>query len=291
MKFFENFDGSTLSWFRTGGKIKYFAIVDNINELISIIEKYSSLKIIVIGAGSNILIRDNGIDGLVIKLSGDFLQITINNNIKEGAKDVFVEIGAGALAKNLTTFAINNNLFGCEFLDTIPGTIGGVVSMNAGCFNREVKDILYSVDILSNGKILTLMNNDLHFSYRKSKIPNNTVILKAIFKLRKGNVEEIDNAKEQINIMRQHRKEKQIIGRTCGSTFVNPKGHKVWELIDQVGMRGYKIGGAHISDKHCNFIITENGATSKDIEDLIILIKQKVLEKFGIKLKTEIRII
>ena len=291
MKFFENFDGSKLSWFKTGGKIKYFAIVNNIYELMSVVEKYNNLKIITIGAGSNILIRDNGINGLIIKLSGNFLQIKINDNIKEGEKDVFVEIGAGAFAKNLTTFAINNNLLGSEFLDTIPGTIGGVVSMNAGCFNKEVKDILYSIDILSNGQILTLMNSDLKFSYRKAETHDNAIILKAIFRLRKGNIEEIDNAKEQINAMRQHRKEKQIIGRTCGSTFVNPNGQKAWELIDQVGMRGYKIGGARISDKHCNFIIAENGATSKDIEDLIILTKQKVLEKFGIELKTEIRIL
>ena len=166
-----------------------------------------------------------------------------------------------------------------------------MIITNAGCFGGEVKDILLSADLLINNHIDTYANKDLCFQYRESQVPKNAVIMSATFKFKIGNENDVRLAQEKIKQMREKRKQNQIIGLTCGSTFANPEGHSAWELIDKVGLRGYKIGGAMFSEKHCNFIVNFNNAKAQDIENLIELAKQKVLDKFGIELKTEIRIL
>ena len=294
MQIFHDYNIGKYSWFKTGGNAEIFAIVENINELQSLTNKYSDKDITILGAGSNCLIRDGGIDGLVIKLVGDFLKIdilkhsnaTINNN------DIcFVKAGSAVLSAMLSNFLIRNNLIGGEFLDTIPGSVGGMIITNAGCFGGEVKDILSSADLLINNTINTYSNADFCFKYRTSQVPKNAVIMSATFKFKIGDENDVRLAQEKIKQMREKRKQNQIIGLTCGSTFANPEGHSAWELIDKVGLRGYKIGGAMFSEKHCNFIVNFNNAKAQDIENLIELAKQKVLDKFGIELKTEIRVL
>ena len=294
MQIFHDYNIGKYSWFKTGGNAEIFAVVENSRELQSLINKYDNKDITILGAGSNCLIRDGGIDGLVIKLAGDFLKIDILNksNATINNNDIcFVKAGSAVLSAKLSNFLISNNLIGGEFLDTIPGSVGGMIITNAGCFGGEVKDILLSADLLINNHIDTYANKDLCFQYRASKVPKNAIILSAIFKMTQGNENDIIMAKNRIQQMREKRKQNQIIGLTCGSTFANPEGHRAWELIDKVGLRGYKIGGAMFSEKHCNFIVNFNNAKAQDIENLIELAKQKVLDKFGIELKTEIRIL
>ena len=294
MQIFHNYNIGKYSWFKTGGNAEIFAVVENSRELQSLINKYDNKDITILGAGSNCLIRDGGIDGLVIKLAGDFLKIDILNksNVPINNDDIcLVKAGSAVLSAKLSNFLISNNLIGGDVLDTIPGSVGGMIITNAGCFGGEVKDILLSADLLINNHIDTYANKDLCFQYRESQVPKNAVIMSATFKFKIGNENDVRLAQEKIKQMREKRKQNQIIGLTCGSTFANPEGHSAWELIDKVGLRGYKIGGAMFSEKHCNFIVNFNNAKAQDIENLIELAKQKVLDKFGIELKTEIRIL
>ena len=294
MQIYYNHNIGKYSWFKTGGNAEIFAIIENVEELQSLINKYDNKDITILGAGSNCLIRDGGIDGLVIKLAGDFLKIDILNksNASINNDDIcFVKAGSAVLSAKLSNFFISNNLIGGEFLDTIPGSVGGMIITNAGCFGGEIKDILLSADLLINNHIDTYANKDLCFQYRESQVPKNAVIMSATFKFKIGNENDVRLAQEKIKQMREKRKQNQIIGLTCGSTFANPEGHSAWELIDKVGLRGYKIGGAMFSEKHCNFIVNFNNAKAQDIENLIELATQKVLDKFGIELKTEIRIL
>ena len=294
MQIYYNNNIGKYSWFKTGGNAEIFAIIENVEELQSLIHKYDNKDITILGAGSNCLIRDGGINGLVIKLAGDFLKIDILNksNASINNDDIcFVKAGSAVLSAKLSNFFISNNLIGGEFLDTIPGSVGGMIITNAGCFGGEIKDILLSADLLINNHIDTYANKDLCFQYRKSQVPKNAVIMSATFKFKIGNENDMRLAQEKIKQMREKRKQNQIVGLTCGSTFANPEGYSAWELIDKVGLRGYKIGGAMFSEKHCNFIVNFNNAKAQDIENLIELAKQRVLDKFGIELKTEIRIL
>ena len=301
MKIFENFDTGKISWFRCGGRADIFVIVDNQQELLEVLEQYKDKynqqkgNIICIGAGSNVLFRDTGYKGLVIKLAVDFNKVVLDNN--DNTKLI---AGAGCLSKTISQFAIKNGLIGAEFLDTIPGSCGGLVKMNAGCFNKETKDIFYSTDILINGKIETLNLEKMNYSYRNSNIPDNAIILSATFQLQKGKPEDIENSKTMITEMQQKRKENQIVGATCGSTFKNIKTIKanrdikviqVWKLLDEVGLRGYKVGGAMFSEKHCNFILNTGNATANDIINLIELAKKRVKDRFGVDIKEEVKIV
>ena len=294
MQIFHNYNIGKYSWFKTGGSAEIFAIVDSINELQEVVSANSEKDITILGAGSNCLIRDGGIDGLVIKLAGDFLKIDILKKINASINNddiCLVKAGSAVLSAKLSNFLISNNLIGGEFLDTIPGSVGGMIITNAGCFGGEVKDILLSADLLIDNNIKTYTNADFCFKYRTSQVSKNAIILSAIFKMTQGNENDIIMAKNRIQQMREKRKQNQIIGLTCGSTFANPEGYSAWELIDKVGLRGHKIGGAMFSEKHCNFIVNFNNAKAQDIENLIELAKQKVLDKFGIELKTEIKIL
>ena len=295
MKEFINFDSSKISWFHCGGKIAVYCVVETINELVELLKKYPHYKnkILPIGAGSNILIGDEGFNGLAVKLAGDFNKMEIKNKDNNQA---YLVAGSGVFDKQVAVFALKNNLISCEFLDTIPGTIGGAVKMNAGCFDSEIKNILVATKIFVDGKIIELQNKDLNLSYRHSELPENAIVLEATFLLQKGTEGEINKSAKLIEENRQKRKENQITGSTCGSTFANPvdkNGMKLsaWKLLDEAGMRGYSIGGAKFSEKHCNFLINTGTATTKDIEDLISLAKQKVKEKFEIDLHEEVKII
>ena len=295
MEEFENFNSAKISWFRCGGKIKHYCAVENHKDLQYLYDKYKNLlnNLLFVGAGSNILIREGGFDGLVVKLTGqDFSGIDVLN---ENNGDVFLRVGSGILDRKITDFALKNHLIGAEFLDTIPGTIGGALATNAGCFGKEIKDVLHSADVCIDGKIRTMYNNDFHFKYRSGEIPKNALVLNVVLKLKKGNKEDMENSYKEIEKMREYRRKNQIIGATCGSTFANPvnkDGEKIsaWKLIEDVGMRGYAVGGAKFSEQHCNFIINNGKATANDIENLIELAKQRVKDKFDIDLHEEVRI-
>ncbi len=311
MKEFRYFDSARISFFRCGGKIDVFCIVDNISELQFVLNKYKeySNNILVVGAGSNILIRDSGFHGICIKLAGEFLKLNIedycttrNGSLlsrlnpirllhRDNDRHKIVNAGAGVFAGSLSRFATENNLIGAEFMDTIPGTIGGLVRMNAGCFNSEVKDVFHSASVFMDGKVRVMNRDDMRFSYRSSSLPKNSIIMSACFKLEMANGEKLELSKQKISDMRKHRKDNQIVGLTCGSTFTNPKGISAWKLIDEVGLRGYRVGGASFSEKHCNFIINDGTASATDIENLITLVRKKVKSKFDIDLEVEIKIL
>jgi len=232
-----------------------------------------------IGAGSNTLIRDGGFQGTIIKLAGDFTTF-------EKIDDTTVKIGAGCINRIAVHKCLEQELSGLEFLIGIPGAIGGAIFMNAGALKDEIKDVIVSCDIMKkNGTVHTL--NNFNMIYRKSNIPNDVIILSGTFKLTKKSKFEIES---KIHEYLAHRQDAQPVkGRTGGSTFKNPPGHKAWELIDAVGLRGHRIGDAEFSPKHCNFIMNVGHATAQDIEDLGELARKKVQEKFGVELEWEIK--
>lgn len=293
MKIFENFDGAKLSWFKAGGKIDVFAIVDTKDDLLDVLDKYDNGKVMAVGAGSNLLIRDGGFHGLIIKLGQGFNRTAVE--IADGNETHKILVaGASTPSSAVVQFAIRNNLLGAEFMSTIPGSIGGMTRMNAGCFGREVKDIFYSTNVLRRvGTWQEQIDNleEIQFAYRHSALNSEDIVMETRFLLKCGTAEDVEKAKQEIAEMQAHRKQNQVVGMTCGSTFANPDGYSAWRLIASVGLRGYNINGAIFSEKHCNFIVNTGGASATDIENLIDLAKQKVKEEHGIDLKTEICIV
>jgi UDP-N-acetylmuramate dehydrogenase len=283
MKVYKDFNLSKISWFKTGGVIKYFYIVENQDDLLYLFNKHRNDKIITLGACSNVLINDNYIDAVALKLSGDFNKIFCDNLI--------VTCGCGASSKDVSKFAATYSISGLEFLFTIPGTIGGNIRMNAGCYYREIRDIFDSVKVfnMDSNKIEHWGTSDISFEYRKiSRMPSrNVIFLEAKLTGLYKNSEEILSLMKEMN---QKRLQTQPSGvRTCGSTFKNPDcEYKAWQLIDMVGLRGFSVGGASFSQDHCNFIVVKDFATSSDIENLCNIAIDRVFEQFSIKLEMEI---
>ncbi len=269
------------TWFQVGGKAKAFAKVRSLNDLSDVLQVAKSYDhLLVLGAGSNLLISDNGINAFVIKLIGDFTKISIcDKNI--------LTAGAGALDRTVADTALNHGLSGLEFLSTIPGSIGGAIAMNAGCYGSEIKDILHSIDgIFHDGKEVTIFAEDLIFKYRKTILPKNFIVTKATFQLHTRPSAEI------LKTMQEYKHARNISqptkGRTGGSTFKNPRDIAAWKLIDQADCRGLTIGKAQIAEKHCNFMLNLGGASAKDLFTLGETVRQKVLEKTNINLEWEI---
>ena len=293
MKVFENFDGAKLSWFKAGGKIDVFAIVDTKEELLDVLDKYDNGKVMTVGAGSNLLIRDSGFHGLIIKLGQGFNRTAVEVAEESETHKILVA-GASTPSSAVVQFAIRNNLVGAEFMSTIPGSIGGMTRMNAGCFGKEVKDIFYSTNVLRRvGTWQEQVDNlaEMQFAYRHSALNSEDIVIETRFLLKCGTAEDVEKSKQEIAEMQAHRKQNQVVGMTCGSTFANPDGYSAWRLIASVGLRGHNINGAVFSEKHCNFIVNTGGASATDIENLIDLAKQKVKAEHGIDLRTEICIV
>ena len=273
----ENANIASSSWFKVGGPAELlFTPADELDLLNFFINLDSDIPIFVIGSSSNILIRDGGIKGVVIKLGTAFNKINVIDD----------KLFVGAYVKNmiLAKYARNNNLSGFNFLSGIPGTVGGSIKMNAGCYGHEMSDIISKIKIVDrvNGfSEITIKN--LNMNYRKSSLPNDSVIVSAFLKNNKKDNYEIIN-----NIKKQRLKTQPINELTGGSTFKNPPGYKAWKLIDESGCRGLSIGGAKISDMHTNFIINYNNATANDIETLGNKVKEKLFANSGIKLEWEI---
>ena len=279
----ENKKMSNLTWFGVGGYSKYYFQPSSEKDLVSFLKHNDlDLPIYALGAGSNIIIRDQGFNGVIIhfnKLRDIFID-------KEGVITSY----CGAMDADVARFARNHSRTGLEFLIGIPGTIGGGIKMNSGAYGSEIKKILIDVIAINKiGAIKKFTVNDLKLDYRTSKLSQEWMFLKARFKSSIGFKDEIQ--KKMKNII-QSRKISQPIGKkTGGSTFMNGRDFKAWELIDNSGCRGLKNGGAIISNKHCNFIINENNATATDIETLGEIVRKKVFEKTRKKLKWEIKII
>ena len=281
------YDLKKKNWFNIGGKSKVFYKANDLHELIKFLKILNNKKkIFILGAGSNTLITDNLYDGVVIKLGRSF------NNISLLRENVIIA-GSGVLDKTLSDFAMKNSISGFEFLSCIPGTIGGGIRMNAGCFGKEFKDILLSVQAIDKlGNIKTIPSKDINFDYRNNDLSDDLVFLSASFKGKRGNYNKISN--EIINLKAEKEKNQPTRTKTSGSTFKNPISQtekKVWELIKESVPLDINFGDAYISEKHCNFFINKGNAKFEDMKNLMDFVAKKVLEKTGISLEKEIKIL
>jgi len=277
-----DYDMRKSTWFRAGGNALGYVIVNNISDLKTIFSYADQIKYYIVGVGSNLMIRDGGFDGLIIKLGKNFNKIKIN-------KDT-LSAGAGVLDVNLAKFALKNSIKDFEFFSGIPGTIGGAIKMNAGCFGSQTADILKRILVLNKlGKIEYLTKNELGLKYRSSNLTDELVVLKADFICKYSSASEIIEKKNSIKLKRES--SQPIKEKTSGSTFKNPPGEFAAALIERSGCKGMKNGGASVSTIHSNFIINNGDATALDIENLGKKIIKQVHEKFGITLEWEIKII
>ena len=273
-----------LSWLKVGGSAECLYIPYNLEDLSHFLSFLSpKININVFGRLSNVLIRDGGLSGVTILIPPNFLPI----NLLKGDQ---ISAGAGILDKTLSYQAMCAELGGLEFLSSIPGSIGGAVAMNAGCYGKEIKDIILEGKFIDRkGKISVLTKNEIGFLYRGTKLSEGKILIEAIFQGQPSKKEKIRSLIEKINSGREISQPKGYA--TGGSTFKNPTEKKAWELIKEAGMQGEKIGGAEVSKKHCNFLINNGEATAKDFEDLGNTIIEKVFSCSGITLEWEIRIV
>lgn len=257
--------------------------VSDIVETIKICRE-NSIKFFVIGNGSNLLVPDEGYNGVIIKLKSEFSTIQVDGE--------YLIVNSGAKLSEVYTVAYENSLTGFEFASGIPGTIGGAIYMNAGAYGGEMKDIVESVEVLDldNFELRELKNEELEFSYRKSIIQRKNYIVTIIkLKLQKGNKEEINAVYEDL---RERRNSKQPLNfGSAGSTFKRPEGHFASKLIEDAGLKGYHINDAWVSEKHSGFIVNKGNASFKEVMELIEYVQKVVFEKFGVKLETEVRIL
>lgn len=271
--------------FKTGGYTDYLVLPESKEQLKNIMDIVLKNKIpyYIMGNGTNLLVTDEGFHGVIIQIYSKMCHVLVEDEI--------VEAKAGALLSVIASKALENNLTGFEFASGIPGTLGGAICMNAGAYDGEMKDILICAEVMTpEGEIKTLSAQELKLSYRHSIIPeNNFVVLSGKIKLKKGNEKEI---KEKMLDFSNRRREKQpLTYPSAGSTFKRPEGYFAGKLISDSGLKGYRIGGAQVSEKHAGFIINENNATAKDILDLIQYCQKTVYEKFHVTLNTEVKII
>ncbi len=272
--------------FKTGGNAAIMLTPKNEKSLFEALKKCkeSDIEPFIFGNGTNLLVSDRGIDNVVIHIGKGFDEITL-------VDETTIRCMAGCSLMKLCRFALENGLTGLEFAYGIPGTVGGAMYMNAGAYDGEMKDIAVSCDYITTDCVRgTLTGEEMGLSYRHSAFcDSDMVIVSALFRLQKGSKTEIEN---KMNDLMSRRKDKQPIEfPSAGSTFKRPAGHFAGKLIEDCGLKGKSIGGAQVSEKHCGFIINKNNATSADILDLIDFVRDEVLEKTGIMLETEVKIV
>jgi UDP-N-acetylmuramate dehydrogenase len=280
-KFLENYILKKLTWFQVGGPSRFFYKPKDTEDLAFFMnQRPKDIPFFVLGAGSNLLIRDGGYEGITIKLPAAFSNIDIENDV--------VIAGAAVLDRTLALFLAEKGLSHLEFFVGIPGTVGGAVAMNAGAYGSETIDHLLWIEVmLQSGEVQRLNKKDLSMSYRCGNLPKDAIVLKAAFQLAKKDVALIH---QDIKDILQKRSDTQpVMGRTGGSTFKNTPTEAAWKLIDDAGCRGHIIGDAQISEKHCNFLINRGNATASDIENLGEYVRQKVSHNSGINLEWEIK--
>lgn len=271
-----------LSWFRTGGPADLLFTPADEDDLSLFLERLDgTIPVLVIGLGSNLLVRDGGVPGVVIRLGKAFLDIEVE-------RDLRVRAGAGAADVKVARAAAEAGIAGLSFLRGIPGTIGGALRMNGGAYGGEIQDVLVearAIDRAGSRHRLTLA--DMDFTYRHSGAPEDLVFTQALFQGRPGEAEAI---LAEMNAITEARSASQPVNtRTGGSTFKNPPGRKAWELIDAAGCRGLRRGEAQVSELHCNFMINHGKATADDIESLGEEVRRRVLETSGVTLEWEIK--
>lgn len=282
-----------IGWFRCGGKAEQLFKPADVEDLKTYLSSLpSDVPVMCLGVMSNTIVRDGGVKGSVVRLGGSFTQIDVLD-------DEHISAGAMAFDRNVAQVAADYAIAGLEFFSGIPGTIGGALKMNAGCYGSETKDVLVeALAVDRQGKEYRLTPKDLEMAYRKTNAPEGLIFIKAIFKGKPGNKSKILQHMNEIQSKREATQP--IKERTGGSTFANPskeellsaglsENTKVWQLIDNVGGRGLTIGGAKMSELHCNFMINMGSASACDLEKLGEEIRRRVLESYGIRLRWEIR--
>jgi len=271
-----------LVWFKSGGTAEWlFEPADEADLVDFLTELEPEMPVMALGLGSNLIVRDGGVPGVVVRLAKPFAKI-------EQLDETTIRCGGGASGILVSSTARDHGIAGLEFLRGIPGTVGGFVRMNGGAYGREVSDILVSARIaLRSGEVVEWPIESLGYTYRHSAVPSGAVVIDAIFRGTPGQPEAI--GAEMDAIARAREESQPLRSRTGGSTFKNPPGHKAWALIDAAGCRGLTRGGAQVSEKHCNFLLNLGSATSAEIEALGEDVRRRVADKSGITLEWEIQ--
>tara|TARA_B110000305_G_scaffold227148_1_gene275517 strand:+ start:69 stop:938 length:870 start_codon:yes stop_codon:yes gene_type:complete len=278
----ENVSLKDYNTWKIGGKAEYFYEPSDIKDLKLFLELLKNTPVTFLGNGSNVLIRDGGINGCVICLKN-----TLNNYFVKDEEYIFE---AGLSCMKMAQITARENYEGLEYLCGIPGSLGGALAMNAGCYGGNIWDHVLTVSLINNdGEIIKKNKNDFIISYRNTSLEENNFFISAVFKLRKN---KLKNSLEKIKEFLQDRRSKQPTGLlSCGSVFKNPKNLYAAKLIESIGLKGYKIGGACISEKHANFIISDKSTKSIDIEKLINFTQKEVFKKKEVVLETEVKFI
>jgi UDP-N-acetylmuramate dehydrogenase len=271
-----------LVWFKSGGCADILFEPKDVADLQSFLRQLDpATPVMALGLGSNLIIRDGGVRGVVVRLGKAFAKVACID-------PVTLACGGGASGILVSSTARDKGIAGLEFLRSIPGTVGGFVRMNGGAYGGEVKDILRDCDVvLRDGTLVTLSVEDLHYSYRHSELPDGAIVVAARFQGRPGEPEAIQAEMDRISASREA--SQPLRSKTGGSTFKNPDGHKAWQLVDAAGCRGLQIGGAQVSEKHTNFLINADDATSADIEALGEEVRARVMAHSGVDLIWEIQ--
>ena len=271
-----------LVWFKSGGRAEWLfepKDVDDLGDFLAGLDP--SVPVMGLGLGSNLIVRDGGVPGVVVRLGKAFARV-------ERVDATALRCGGGASGILVSSTARDAGIGGLEFLRSIPGTVGGFVRMNGGAYGREVKDVLVDCDlVLRSGRRVTLGLADLGYTYRHSELPDGSIVVGATFR---GHADEPARIQAEMDRIASEREASQPLrSRTGGSTFKNPAGTKAWKLIDAAGCRGLKVGGAQVSEKHCNFLLNLGEATSADIEALGEEVRRRVREQRGVSLEWEIQ--
>lgn len=271
-----------LVWFKSGGTAEWLFEPKDVADLRQFLRELDpSVPVMALGLGSNMIVRDGGVPGVVVRLGKPFAKV-------DKAADLTLACGGGASGILVSSTARDNGIAGVEFLRSIPGTVGGFVRMNGGAYGGEVKDIVIDCDVvLRDGSLVTLQNADLGYTYRHSELPEGAIVVAARFKGRPGEPAAIQAEMDRISASREA--SQPLRSKTGGSTFKNPEGHKAWELVDKAGCRGLQMGGAQVSEKHTNFLINTGEATSADIEALGEEVRRRVKDNSGVTLEWEIQ--
>ncbi|WP_422641768.1 UDP-N-acetylmuramate dehydrogenase [Zavarzinia sp.] len=270
-----------VTWFQVGGPAEVMVRPRDLEDLVTLLRgRPEGVPLLTLGVGSNLLVRDGGLGGIVLRLGRGFAGIAV----EEGAR---LRVGAAALDLNVSLVARDAGITGLEFLRGIPGTIGGAFRTNAGAYGAELADVLVEATVVDGaGEIRTLGPEAFHFSYRHSDFPADWIVTEAVLQGRPGDIAAIAARMDEIAAAREAAQP--VRSRTGGSTFKNPQGHKAWELIDAAGCRGLRRGGAVVSPLHCNFLINEGAASAADIEGLGEDVRRRVFETSGVTLEWEI---
>ena len=270
--------------FRIGGPADYMVFPHSPEEILEVLRfaAEEGIPCTVIGNGSNLLVSDDGIRGIVVRLGREFGKISLEENV--------MTVEAGALLSAAANYAAEHSLTGMEFAGGIPGTVGGACMMNAGAYGGEMKQILESVTVLKDGQIRTLSGDEMGLGYRTSAfLREGMIVLSAVIRLKPGDPDQIRALSDDLKERRQSKQPLDL--PSAGSTFKRPEGYFAGKLIMDAGLRGYRVGGAEVSGKHCGFVVNRGGATAEDVKQLIRDVQDRVYEQFGVRLEPEVRIL